>query len=185
VLKNLFTGLTLFFIISGLWISTISVKYDEITIGTSGEYNQDLMGPGSKGHPVFFQGSDENAISAWEDPSYIKISSWSPLNSWNNFNYEISLIRKNVQDTLDILISFSYLSLIIILTYFLLFIWSSKKKILNGNVLYPLLTIGLYSAGYFLIWVEDRYLWIIYILLFLMEESYSVNFLNMIFSIKK
>ena len=187
VLKNLFIGLTIFFIISGLWIGTISVKYDKITLGTSGEYNQDIMGPGSKGHPVFFQGlmkpSNENAISAWEDPSYIKISSWSPLNSWNSFNYQINLIRKNIQDTLDILISFSYLSLIIILTYFLLFIRSSKKVILKGDILYPLLTIGLYSAGYFLIWVEDRYLWIIYVLLFLMggvllSKLFEYDFFN-------
>lgn len=187
ILKNLFTGITVFFIISGIWIGTISVKYDKITIGTSGEYNQDLMGPESKGHPVFFQGlikpSRNNAISAWEDPSYIKTNSWSPLNSWDYFNYQINLIRKNIQDTLDILISFSYLSLIIILTYFLLFIRSHKKELLKGGVLYPLLTIGLYSAGYFLIWVEDRYLWIIYILLFLMggvllSKLFEYDFFN-------
>ncbi|MGF7118690.1 hypothetical protein J2749_001703 [Methanobacterium oryzae] len=187
VLKNLLLGLTIFFIISGLWIGIISNKYSEITIGTSGEYNQDLVGPGSKGHPVFFQGlikpSSNSAISAWEDPSYIKTNSWSPLNSWNNFNYQIDLIRKNIQDTLDIFVSFSYLSLIIILTYFLLFIRSSKNKILKGHILYPLLTIGLYSAGYFLIWVEDRYLWIIYILLFLMggvllSKLFEYDFFN-------
>lgn len=172
VLKNLSLGLMVFFLISGLWVGAISDKYGKITLGTSGEYNRELMGPGSLGHPVFFKGlikpPNTNAISAWEDPFYIKMDSWDPLKSKEGLNNQLKLIWKNTHDTFDIIVSFSYLSLIIILGYVLLLLRSSKKEILKGNELYPILTIAIYTAGYILIWVEDRYLWLIYILLFLM-----------------
>jgi hypothetical protein len=45
VLKNLFLGLAVFFVLSGLWVGTISEKYGKLTISTSGEFNQALVGP--------------------------------------------------------------------------------------------------------------------------------------------
>ena len=45
VLKNLFLGLVVFFVVSGLWAGTISEKYGKLTISTAGEYNQALVGP--------------------------------------------------------------------------------------------------------------------------------------------
>ncbi len=45
ILKNLFLGLSIFFVISGLWAGIISDKYGKVTISTAGEYNQALVGP--------------------------------------------------------------------------------------------------------------------------------------------
>ncbi|UTB33265.1 MAG: hypothetical protein NKF70_03055 [Methanobacterium sp. ERen5] len=52
--KNCFVGLVIFLAVSGVWIGIISEKYNEITIGTSGSYNQAVMGPGP-GHPPFIR----------------------------------------------------------------------------------------------------------------------------------
>jgi len=77
VKKNFILGLTVFLALSGIWIGLISDKYDKITIGTSGTYNQAVLGPESEGHPPLYQGlfepPNKSAISAWEDPSYFKI----------------------------------------------------------------------------------------------------------------
>jgi hypothetical protein len=48
------------------------------------------------------------------------------------------------------------------------------KKILKDNRIYPILTVIIFSVGYLPILVEERYLWAVYILLFLMG-GYLVN----------
>lgn len=45
ILKNLVLGLSIFFVIIGLWAGVISEKYGKLTISTSGEYNQAVKGP--------------------------------------------------------------------------------------------------------------------------------------------
>ena len=61
----------------------ISNKYDKITIGTTGEYNQALIGPNSNGHPIYYQGllepPNKNAISIWEDTIIFKNRAMEPL----------------------------------------------------------------------------------------------------------
>jgi len=187
ILKNFFLGLIIFFAVSGIWIGIISHKYGELTFGTTGEYNQKLVGPDYHGqHLIYSQllkPPNKTAISAWEDPTFIKMNSWGPLKLWN---YQLKLIWKNISDTLSIYLSFSCLSVIIILAALLMYIRQPKEPILKSNVIYPLLTIGLYSAGYLLILVEDRYLWIVYILLVLMGSYLlTVLFKNPFFDNKK
>lgn len=187
VLKNLALGLTVFIAISGIWVGLISYKYDELTFGTTGGYNQKLIGPDYKGQHLMYsqllKPPNKTAISAWEDPSFIKMDSWSPLKLWK---YQLKIIWKNLKDTIDIYLSFSFLSIIIILVAMLMYIKYPKKQVLKKNIIYPLLTLGLYSAGYLLILVEDRYLWIVYILLLLMGGYLlTVLFKNPFFDNKK
>jgi hypothetical protein len=171
VKKNLILGLTVFLALSGIWIGLISDKYGEITIGTSGTYNQGLVGPESSGHPPLYQGlikpPNENAVSAWEDPSYFEIKSWNPLESVNSFIFELNLIWYNIMKTANIFLSFSFLSILILLTT-IFFIKSQKDTALKRHLTYLFVTIFIYTAGYCLILVESRYLWIISILIFLL-----------------
>ena len=108
----------------------ISDKYHEITIGTSGTYNQDIIGPSSQGHPPLYQGiiapPNKYALSSWEDPTYFKIDSWSPLSSLKNFIFELNIIWNNIIKTGYILLGFSVLSLLI-LAGTLIFILKYKK----------------------------------------------------------
>ncbi len=170
--KNLLLGLTVFLVLSGIWIVLISDKYNEITIGTSGTYNQNLVGPASQGHPPLYQGliapPNEYALSSWEDPSYFKMSSWNPLGSIKSFIFELNIIWNNIIKTGVILLEFSILSLLILIAA-LIFIFKYKKdEVSRRKLIYLLITIAIYSGGYCLIYVESRYLLIISILILLM-----------------
>lgn len=178
VLKNLFLGLVVFFIISGSWSAVISDKYGELTFGTSGTYNYNVMGPKSVGHPTeyvnqgFIKPPYANVTSAWEDPTYLPVKSWSPFESWGYFNYQLNKIKYNVSVLTGIYQSFSCFALLIILIYIFLCIKPVRSRVLAGipleNFLYPVATVLIYSAGYLFIVLEARYLWIVYILLMLM-----------------
>ncbi len=170
--KNCVLGLVVFLAVSGIWIGLISDKYHEITIGTAGTYNQAVMGPESLGHPPLYQGliSPPNPIAAssWEDPSYFNVTTWSPLGSSDNLQFEINLIIKNIVKTFSILMSFSLLSLIIIFGAIIFIIKNKDDKESTTKIIYLLLTIFIFVAGYSLIFVEGRYLWMVLILTLLL-----------------
>ncbi len=172
VLRNLLFGFIIFFIISGVWITIISNKYHEITIGTAAKQNYAFVGPEPQVLHIlchgFLKPPNETAVSIWEDPSYLEMKPWSSIQSWKSFRHQIKLIFKNSKTIIIIFQSFSLLAVSIIIIYMLFYIIPFNKIILQGNILYPLVTIILYSAGYTLFRVEERWLWIIDILLILM-----------------
>lgn len=177
LLKNFFLGISIFFVISGIWIGAINYKYGELTIGTSGAYNQALVGPESQGHPMYYQGllkpSNMNSVSVWEDPSYLKMEKWSPFYSSYYFKYQINIIINNIVTIIQYLESFSVLSILIIV-FSLIFISKSVSKDSRNTSIYLVMTILIYCGGYALILVEQRYLYLICILLLIMA-FYMVN----------
>ncbi|EKQ51966.1 MAG: hypothetical protein B655_2039, partial [Methanobacterium sp. Maddingley MBC34] len=186
ITKNFVLGLVVFLCISGIWVAVISEKYDKFTIGTAGTYNFAAFGPESSGHPVLSDGLmkpwDKYALSVWDDPSYLKVKSWSPFSSIKNFDYEIKIILYDMLEIFKVIESFSVLSILIIfLAFFLIFKSSSDSS--KNKLTLILLTIFIYSAGYCLIFVVDRYLWFVDVLLLLLgvfsvkvfSEEYSIN----------
>lgn len=173
LLKNFLLGLAVFFIISGAWSAIISGKYGELTFSTSGKYNYEVQGPLSAGHPTqdpdygFIKPPNQKAISAWEDPSYFEFKPWSPFKSWKSLYYQLEKVSKNTSISMIYIGQFSYFSLLIILVYLLICL-QPVKKLIKVPEFYPLITIFIFLAGYLLIAVEDRYLWLIYVLLVLM-----------------
>lgn len=177
LLKNFFLGIALFFVISGIWIGAISDKYGELTIGTSSVYNQALVGPESQGHPMYYQGllkpSNDNALSVWEDPSYLKMQEWNPFYSTSYFKYQIQIIIENSAKIIHYLENFSIFSILILVLSLILIkkpVFKDSKNIL----VYLLITIMIYCGGYALILVEERYLYLICILLLIMA-FYMLN----------
>lgn len=179
VLKNAITGFVLFFLISGAWIMIISDKYGHITFSTMRDTNFNAPGPEAMGGglefgvPVFSEGffapPNETAFVVWEDPSYLRGEPWSAWQSWRHFKHFIGLTLKNVSDGLKIFETFSTFSIVIIVAYILLMSLRQKKELLDhGVLLYPLFTVVLFSGGYLLFHFEERYLWLINILLLLM-----------------
>jgi hypothetical protein len=168
--KNLILGLTVFLALSGIWIGLISDKYDKFTIGTSGTYNQAFVGPESNGHPMngLIVPPNENAISGWEDPSYFKIKPWNPLGSVKSLIFELNIIWNNIIKTSMKFLSFSIMSLIILLAALIFVLKYKKDEVSKRKLMYLLITIFIYSGGYCLIFVDTRYLWIISILIFLL-----------------
>lgn len=192
--KNIILGLTIFFVLSSLWIITISSKYDKFTISTAGEYNQALVGPEYQVNtfdhgvsPEVYVGlitpPNDDTTSMWGDPSYFKMDKWSPFNSLKNFIYEIDLIISNITYTFNIVGS-NLFSSVIILIVMIFMIKSSKTDIETKNTLkYIILTVLIYVGGYSLIIPEWRYLWFILILLtisgfIIVDSSYKNNLIS-------
>ena len=169
-----------FFIISGVWIALISDKYGKLTVGTAGDYNHEFVGPQSSGHFVYYHGlikpPNEFAVSAWEDPSYFKMKSWSALESWNNFKYQIMLILNNTLKIINIFEVVSLFSIIIIIAAIILIFKLSPNDTSKNKLIYLIITILIYAGGYSLIWVDSRYIWVTNILLLIMG-AYLLNIL--------
>ncbi|MDP3732370.1 MAG: hypothetical protein Q8R31_05020 [Candidatus Omnitrophota bacterium] len=187
VLRSFFWGFIIFFIISAAWVLILSNKYQGITITTAKKYIYACMNPESPSYPMFYQGflkpPNETAVSAWEDPSYLKIKFWNPMQSWNHFKHQIKLILQNIYTIIIIYESFSFLSIMIIIVYILFCIQPFNKVILQGDAFYPLVTIMLYPTGFVLMGTDARYLWITDILLILMGgHILSVLFRNVFFN---
>ncbi len=187
IFKNLILGITVLFIISGTWIALISDKYGEVTIGTAGSYNHAVVGPQSSGHFVYYHGlitpPNNSSVSAWEDPSYFKMISWSPFESWDKFNYQLMLIQENIIKMIGIFEFFSLLSIIIIIASILLIFKLSSKDTSKDKLIYLITTILIYCGGYSFILVEMRYLWLLNILLiitggYLLSLSFKIGFLS-------
>ncbi len=165
--RNLILGFITFLLVSGFWIGLISAKEERLTFGTSGEYNHALVGPDSVGFPQFSQGlSGPGEINQEK-----AVKNWSPFESWSNFMFQMKLIWDNIIQTLSIYQYFSFLSILIIIGSLILFIPSFKR--FTGvddrrTVLFSLVTILIYSGGYLPVLVEERYLWLVYILLILL-----------------
>lgn len=167
ITRNMLMGFLVFLLISGVWIGLISSKEANLTFGTSGEYNQALVGPESNGFPQFHQG-----LSAPGEIDQQKaLKQWSPFESWSNFTFQIRLIWNNLWQTLSIYQYFSCLSVLIIICSLLILIRPFKKFASRGNreiIIFSLITLLIYSGGYLPVLVEDRYLWPMYLLLILM-----------------
>jgi len=181
VLRNAITGIVLFSIISGTWITVISFKYNRFTISNMGKANFSAMAPGMPdtgfelGNPMFHEGffppSNKTAFSVWEDPSYLmsKLPAWSPLDSTAYLKHFLKNILKNIKECIRIFGAFSRLSYTIIIAYILLLIVQQfNRQILRGDMLYSFFTLLLFTGGYMPFHLELRYLWIVNILLLLM-----------------
>lgn len=201
LLRNAFAGITLFSIICGIWIFFISSKYNHFTIGTAGDYNLAIVSPEVQGDPEFGgqQKSDpvyyagllkppyKTALSAWDDPTYVSEKFLGKTEFWGNFKYLVKHIFKNTYRIIQIFLRFfSFLSIPVIIVYILLCIQPYNKLILQGDILYPLVTMVLYSAGYtpFVVYFDNiRYFWIENVLLLLMGgQVLTVLFRNEFFN---
>lgn len=187
ILKNLFLGFLIFFVLSGIWVASISQKYGEITIGTSGDYNHALIGPDYDTHPVYFLGlikpPNDNAVSIWEDPSYMRMNDWSPFDSLELFKFQLNLVWGNVIDTSILIENYSFLSLIIIIVALLSIFRSDFDKPLKKTLVDLILTMLIFSGGYCLIFVDWRYLLPVCFLLvitgfYLIDRYYQVRTIN-------
>lgn len=186
VKKNLLLGLSVFLIISGIWAGIISEKYGMITIGTTGSYNHALVGPESNGHLMFYHGlispPNEFSVSSWEDPSYFQIKKWNPIGSSHNFLHQIMIIFNNIFRIIIISLYLLFIPLFVILLAFFLLFKSNNSSIKNNLIIF-LGTMILYTGGYILILIEERYLWFVIILTFILgfyvlTISYNENYIK-------
>ena len=172
VLKNLVLGLVVFFLISGSWMLVLNEKYGEWTIGTSGEYNYNALGPEAQlNHPMNMFGAvkppNNSAVSGWEDPSYVKLKSWSPFESWSSFQYQLKLIGENILGMTILMFWFSLL-MIPVMLFGLIAYLKSPDKTFKWGVMSLLIIISFFIAGYLPFFVQTRYFYIVYFMSFLL-----------------
>ncbi len=195
-------GLIIFLVLSGIWIYSISNEYHRFTISSSGTYNMKFDSFGSRGQPVLYQGllplPYPTAVSAWDDPSYLTIDyEKSPsLGAW--ITYQIAHTGENMFRTLYYFELFSLFSAIILLHYSIRYfsqhfrkaktniqqtrsrLWSrlfqytqsQNDEKLQLVFFYSLTTMLIYTAGYELLHIEARFLWLDAILLLLLCAYY-------------
>ncbi len=68
---------------AGPWIAVISAQSGHITISTAGEFNTELVAPGSWGNPLSFPGlyaTPEGSFTPWEHPADLTVFRTSPEN---------------------------------------------------------------------------------------------------------
>lgn len=173
VVHSFLAGAAAFAVISGIWIGLISNKYGRLTFGTSGKTTyRAAASPGAQGSAVlwigFLEPSNETAMSAWEDPSYVKVPPPEAMDSWSYFGHQMRIVGRHIRKIGDFCMEFSPLALVIGVAYVLFWLRRFNIRAMEPEVLYPTITIALMAGGYSLVWVRDRYLWVIFMLLMLM-----------------
>ena len=173
-LTAVLAGLAVFALLSGAWIGIISHKYGRLLINSSSKVNWSYLRPGSPGQPVLTEGflppPNKAAISAWEDPTLIPVTEWSPLRSSRDFSYYLGLVKTNVINLYRSLADFFPLAPLVLLggAGFAIFRGlgrrASPRAVRIGMLT---LTLALYSGGYALILIEERYIWLDWYLLLL------------------
>ena len=178
ILKNFILGFTIFFMISGLWIGLISNADGKLTFGTAGASNYAEVAPPAQGFSYYSTG----IYKPGQIPNFVP-EQWSPISSWSNFKYQLSLMWYNTLKIGSILIYFSFLSILIIFSYIILYIKKPRKLISQTEITYPFTALLVCAGGYAIILVEARYIWLINILLILMggyllDLLFKRNFFN-------
>lgn len=198
VIKNLILGLIVFFLLSGSWMLILHEKYGEFTIGTSGTYNYNALGPDVQlQHPMndfgVIKPPNDSAVSGWEDPSYVKLRPWSPLESWSSFQYQLKLVSDNILGIIIVMFWFSPIMLPVLLWGVIAYLRSSDITFKWG-LMSLLITFILLIMGYLPFFIQARYFYLVYFLSFIMGvyllnsfiqrnsfKNYQKNFLLFLF----
>jgi hypothetical protein len=155
-------GITAFFLIASLWVTALSVKYDEFTITKKGSISHSLMGPeadrlkSSPFHSGLHKPDNEYALHIQEDHSGISLSSWSPFESKEYFMHQLSLIKMNLVYVYNHFVNLSpffvYALVVCILTIIPVALLLSRpdkpRKYLYSWII---MTFAIYCPGYILL----------------------------------
>jgi hypothetical protein len=157
VIQQFVVGMACFLVLSACWVFVLHAKYAVWMLGTTGEFNHRLVGPQSTGYP-HLRGlspiSGEHALTAWQDPSPAMLPAWSIAASPR---HELRVIASNIKNVLHLWAFHSILFPVVLVAYIFLCLRSSRDR---WEWTYPVLTICLFSGGYLLMTVQDRYLWL-------------------------
>ena len=180
VLRNFISGMVIFSILSGVWIFLISRKYDRFTFSTAASFNYGLTN-GYIHEYMLVPPSNATAISYWEDPSLSPIpilpqaighadaknrsDSQTRISPSAKLAYRVRDLFTNIDATISVFQAFSKFFVIVIIAGAAWLCLPFSKPILQSSVFFSMLTLAIYSGGYVLIFVEERYFEIVYFLL--------------------
>ncbi len=173
ILKNYALSLLIFTTIAISWMVLQSQKYNQFGMGhhangwafafidpNQEEFILDRSGLVPPPYPA--------ATSAWDDPHCVPVVPWSPWKSMQDMVAYANIIRGFFSISLDLLNQFSPFAWGIVLVFIF---WGFGKfsSIPSSKEAWKwLLPFFIYIGGYLLVWVEERYLWFVNLLLVIM-----------------
>lgn len=107
---------------------------------------------------------NNTAVSVWEDVSTIKLKSWSIVESVDSLKHQVKIMLINVIETINIFMNYSFLSLVII-TAAGIYLIKRRKRLLADNIFILLVSSIIMISGYTVLLIEERYIWLCYILI--------------------
>lgn len=151
------TGLAVFLVGCVPWLIAMRAKTGHLDLGTTGAWNERMVGPQSPGYAQYYgliTPPNPQAVSMWESPSPNLLPAWHPLGSPK---YELRLIFHNLKWLRTFLLDLSLLSFAAVLAYI---VWGLSEGA-QARYWWPciLATLLILPAGYLLITIEERYLW--------------------------
>ena len=168
IITNFILGMVIFSLMSGTWIYLLSNKYHYFTFSNTSKYNFALIAPNSKGHPMNYQGLlkpvNDNAVSVWEDPSYLSYDEFNPFETFSYFRHFAYNFLRNLCEIVFYCLQYSFFAISVGLLG-CLFLKKHERSLLNNPIFFAYLTIILYCSGYALLSIQFRYLYIVYLLL--------------------
>lgn len=169
--KAFIKTLSVFLLLSSLWIICLTVKYNHLLLAYSGSYNHAITKSGVIYHEWELNGlvsPAENQLFPWEDIKQVyDYKDWSPFENKETFNTQVSITKTNFNFFTGFLNANTryglYINLFILL---LLLLKRPTLKQITANINVQLMLMGLvYVSGYLLIILcNDRYIWLLYFL---------------------
>jgi len=179
IAANFVTGIIAASIIASFWVVKLYERYSRLTIGTSGNYNYTLMFSEVRGEPVLYRGffppSDPAAISAWEDPPTNPVGRNPYLNP-KDLASLASFFSANLADSFRYYFEWSVFSIPILSVSFLMtLLYAAGKLGVDEKVPFYTISAIIYPCAYYMLLVEERYVWINKIILMALG-SYILTF---------
>ena len=188
--RSFVKAFSIFIVIAGCWITIISMHEHRFTFGDSAKYNLRLLNPvsddgkGERLHPALQNGlmapPNQYAVNAWEQLDKTNTISWSPLDSFNNFEHWVKKVREN-------LFSIYYFDFrrqtgsLVVCCLLLLFLLKNKRKEVWLQIKDVVFFLLIFNFGYILVTIDHRYIFIdtiFYVIFFLIICSQLLERVN-------
>jgi hypothetical protein len=176
IVVNFISGMIVFGVISGVWITIISCKYNQLTYSTSKDLNFYEISPDGSAYANrwynkgLYSPPNETAISVWEDPyfTFERLPRWRPYESLESFVYYLKVIKGHIREAVAVFNLYSLLSPFIFIAYLIILLCKPKKILNQPAALYPFISLLLIVGGYSMIRLIERLIWPTVFLLLLM-----------------
>lgn len=151
--------------IAAPWVVAISVAEGGPTVGSAAGYNIDMIAPDSRGNPIRYGGliepSSQGGYSAWEDPSAMP----AETGSWTSSRRASAVrlyenVTRNLEEGLTALWAQAGWIVALGVAGFAFLLVSPHPSTRTG-LLVVLAAVAVYSSGYLVTWMEERYLWFV------------------------
>lgn len=164
-LINYAISLIIFFILISPWVYLITQKNGTFTFSTASTITMRLVNPQlnfNQPNPGFVKPSDRLAVSYWDEPNLKNYPEWSPFDNFSNFKHFLFNILRNIIKLLIFIFAFYPL----MVPFALLII---KRDFRNDSSIKIFTAALIYGLGYTTFYVENRYIWVTYILLLILS----------------